>query len=114
MAAAGRSVYGGLWRWAGGEDEDSQPGAPNDIELDPGRLDRVQGPPVPMIGKEAHHQRIDQLLEESDRQDAGPDVLKKDHASARTRHAQSFLEGANGVGNRAQPQSVHDAVERLV
>src|SRR5712691_2957475 len=104
MPGASRSADWGPWRSAGGEDKNSQPGAPNDIELDPGRLDHVQGPPVPMIGKEAHHQRIDQLLEESDRQDVRPDVLKKDHAGARTRHAQSLLESANRVGNRAQAQ----------
>src|SRR5216683_1814099 len=105
MARAGRSADYGSWRSAGGEDKDSQPGAPNDIELDPGRLDRVQGPPVPMVGKETHHQRIDQLLEESDRRDIGSDVLKKDHAGARTRHTQSLLESANRVGNRARTAS---------
>src|SRR5260370_16608249 len=84
MASGGRSADCGSWRSAGGEDKDSQPGAPNDIELDPGRLDHVQGPPVPMIGKETHHQRIDQLLEESDRRDILPDVLQKNHSGPPT------------------------------
>jgi hypothetical protein len=54
-----------------------------------------------MVGQESHHQGIDQVLEESDWEKVGPDVLKKDHASAWARHAQSLSEGANRIGNCA-------------
>lgn len=105
----------GLSRPAGLESLDDPPlGALDDFYLESDAREVIERLAQQVISLEAHGERLEQSLTDTNCPHRAADVLEHQQLAARTQDTERFSSGTPGVGNRAEAQRAGDGVEARV